>query len=180
MREQAPGLCSPTPGAGRALHTLGATGRGSQVLRTGPSPGSRVALPPARLPPPFPLTALMDRQLRPARNPPAPTQAPLPPLLRREPGPRQRRVLPPALAGCASHRELAPWAQQRRLAGTVASSTAPPGCATSRRTALGSSCPHRDRAGAAASPSNRARRAAPAQRCRCREGGGARGGHCSR
>lgn len=45
------GLCSSTPGAGRAPQTLGATGRGSQVLRTGPSPGSPEAAPSR---PPFP------------------------------------------------------------------------------------------------------------------------------
>lgn len=92
----------------------------------------------ARPLPPFPLTTLMDRQPEPARSPTAPPRAPLPPLLRLEPGPRQRSVLPLAPAGCASHRELVPWPQRRRLAGTIATSTAPPGLATSGGSALGS------------------------------------------
>lgn len=92
----------------------------------------------ARPLPPFPLSELMDRQPGPARSHPAPPRAPLPPLLRLEPGPRQRPVLPPAPAGCASHRELVPWPQRRRLAGTVATSTAPPGLATSGSSARGS------------------------------------------
>jgi hypothetical protein len=162
MGNKVPGLCCSTPGPGRAGQTLGATGRRScaQV----PDPALRRPRRPARPPPPFPLTALMDRQPRPARSPPAPTRAPLPPLLRREPGPRQRRVLPPAIAGCASHRELAPRTQRRRLARWVASSTAPAGFATRRGWALGSRGPQGDHAGAAASLSNRARPAAPAQR----------------
>lgn len=71
-----------------------------------------------------------------SRSPPP--RAPLPPLLRLEPGPRQRPVPPLAPAGCASHRELVPWPQRRQLAGTVATSTAPPGLATSGGSALGS------------------------------------------
>lgn len=43
--DKVPGLCSSTPGPGRARQTLGATGRGSQVLRIGPSPGSPEAAP---------------------------------------------------------------------------------------------------------------------------------------